>query len=114
MDPVQYNRVKETFKYRRLYFSLVWFHAILLERKKFRTLGWNSAYDFSDSDFDMCENILAMYLDEYPNEVQWEAIKYLIAEANYGGRVTQAPDNRVLRAYLYFFFFLPHFHKLYF
>ncbi|CAD7941177.1 unnamed protein product [Amoebophrya sp. A25] len=104
MDPQQYNRVKEAFKYRRLYFSLVWFHAILLERKKFRTLGWNSPYDFNDSDFDMCENILAMYLDEYPTEVQWDAMKYLIAEANYGGRVTQATDNRVLRAYVNDFF----------
>ena len=29
-----YNRVKEVQKYRRLFFSLCWFHAILLERKK--------------------------------------------------------------------------------
>eukprot|EP00392_Amoebophrya_sp_AT5.2_P008787 g8815.t1 len=104
MDPQLYNRVKETFKYRRLFFSLVWFHAILLERRKFRTLGWNNPYDFNDSDFDICENILGMYLDEYPSEVQWDAIRYLIAEANYGGRVTQATDNRVLKAYVNDFF----------
>ena len=94
MNPDLYNRVKEVHKYRRLFFSLVWFHAILLERRKFKTLGWNNPYDFNDSDFDICENILGMYLDEYPTEVQWEAIKFLIAEANYGGRVTQASDNR--------------------
>jgi dynein heavy chain len=40
-----------------------------------------------------------MYLDENPTEIPWEAIRYLIADANYGGRVTEAPDNRVLRAY---------------
>jgi len=91
--------VKETQKYRKLFFSLVWFHATLLERRKFRTLGWNTPYDFNDSDFDICENILGMYLDEYPDEVQWDAMRYLIATANYGGRVTQAPDNRVLTAY---------------
>jgi dynein heavy chain len=94
-----YNRVKETQKYRKLFFSLVWFHATLLERRKFRTLGWNTPYDFNDSDFDICENILGMYLDEFPDEVQWDAMRYLIATANYGGRVTQAPDNRVLTAY---------------
>jgi dynein heavy chain len=99
-----FNRVKETGKYRKLFFSLVWFHAVLLERKKFKTLGWNVAYDFNDSDFDICENILAMYLDENPNEIPWDAIRYLIAEANYGGRVTEHPDNRVLRTYCEDFF----------
>lgn len=49
-----YNRVKEVQKYRRLFFSLCWFHAILLERKKFKMLGWNIGYDFNDSDFDIC------------------------------------------------------------
>ncbi|OLP93787.1 Dynein-1-beta heavy chain, flagellar inner arm I1 complex [Symbiodinium microadriaticum] len=103
-----YNRVKEVQKYRRLFFSLCWFHAILLERKKFKMLGWNIGYDFNDSDFDICENILAMYLDETrkqielthenPNEIPWDAIRYLIAEANYGGRVTEHPDNRILRS----------------
>ena len=84
-----FNRVKEHNKYKRLFFSLVWMHSLLLERKKFKTLGWNVAYDFNDSDFDINENILAMYLDEYPNDIPWDAIRYLIAEANYGGRVTE-------------------------
>eukprot|EP00929_Paragymnodinium_shiwhaense_P077086 TRINITY_DN3967_c0_g4_i1.p1 TRINITY_DN3967_c0_g4~~TRINITY_DN3967_c0_g4_i1.p1 ORF type:complete len:2593 (+),score=910.05 TRINITY_DN3967_c0_g4_i1:931-7779(+) len=104
MSDDEYNRVREVQKYRRLFFSLCWFHALLLERKRFKVLGWNIAYDFSDSDFEICENILAMYLDENPIEIPWDAIRYLIAEANYGGRVTDAPDNRVLRAYVNEFF----------
>ncbi|CAK0888334.1 unnamed protein product [Prorocentrum cordatum] len=99
-----YGRARETQKYRRLFFSLCWFHAILLERRKFKMLGWNVAYDFNDSDFDICENIIQMYLDENPSEIPWDAIRYLIAEANYGGRVTEAPDNRVLRSYVNDFF----------
>jgi len=95
-----YNRVKEQQKYRKLFFSLCWFHAVLLDRKRFKMLGWNIAYDFNDSDFEICEMILAMYLDENPNDIPWDAIRFLIAEANYGGRVTDAPDNRVLRAYV--------------
>merc|ERR1719265_916737 len=96
---VRYNRVHETQKYRKLFFSLVWFHAVLLERRKFKMLGWNVPYDFNDSDFEICENLIAMYLDENPIEIPWDAIRYLIADANYGGRVTDAPDNRILRAY---------------
>jgi dynein heavy chain len=99
-----FNRVKEHNKYKRLFMSLVWMHSLLLERKKFKTLGWNVAYDFNDSDFDINENILAMYLDEYPNDIPWEAIRYLISEANYGGRVTEQPDNRLIRVYANDFF----------
>jgi dynein heavy chain len=100
----EYNRVHETQKYRKLFFSLVWFHAVLLERRKFKMLGWNVPYDFNDFDFEICENLIAMYLDENPTDIPWEAMRYLIAEANYGGRVTEHPDNRVLRAYANEFF----------
>ncbi|KAJ1345264.1 hypothetical protein BSLG_000778 [Batrachochytrium salamandrivorans] len=85
--------------YQRLIFSLSFFHSILLERKKFQTLGWNVVCDFSDSDFDICENIMVVLLDEY-EDIPWEALKYLIAEANYGGRVTDDWDRRVLRGYI--------------
>ena len=61
----QFNRCVETAKYKKLMFSLCWFHAVLLERRKFKSLGWNVPYEFNDSDFSICENILAIYLDEY-------------------------------------------------
>ena len=38
-------------EYKKLLFALVFFHAILLERKKFQQLGWNVIYSFNDSDF---------------------------------------------------------------
>jgi len=104
MSDEHFNRVKEHNKYKRLFFSLVWMHSILLERRKFRTLGWNTPYLFTDSDFDINENILAMYLDEYPTDIPWEAIRYLISEANYGGRVTEQPDNKLLKVYVNDFF----------
>jgi dynein heavy chain len=51
------------------------------------------------SDFDVCENVLAVLLDEY-DDVPWDALKYLIAEANYGGRITDDWDRRVCRSYI--------------
>ena len=69
-------------KYKKLLFALCFFHSVLLERRKFQTLGWNIPYEFNDSDFDVCESILQIYLGS--PETPWEALKYLIADANYG------------------------------
>ena len=43
-----YTRVSEVPKYKKLLFTLCWFHAILVERKKFKSLGWNVVYSFND------------------------------------------------------------------
>jgi len=34
----------------------------LIERKKFKTLGWNVGYSFNDSDYQVCEDTIAGYL----------------------------------------------------
>jgi dynein heavy chain len=44
-------------------------------------------------------DLLTTYLDEY-EETPFDALKFLISEANYGGRVTDEIDRRVLAAYL--------------
>ncbi len=49
-------------RYRRIIFGLCWYHSILVERKKFKELGWNVRYDFNDSDFSVCEDLIAYYL----------------------------------------------------
>ncbi|XP_072006034.1 dynein axonemal heavy chain 2 [Engystomops pustulosus] len=95
----QFSRCSKTSGYRRLLFSLCFFHSILLERRKFLQLGWNIVYGFNDSDFEVSENLLSLYLDEY-EETPWEALKYLIAGVNYGGHVTDDWDRRLLGTYI--------------
>ena len=86
-------------KYSKLLFALTYFHAVMLERRKFRTLGINIPYDFNDTDYSVSDDVLKAYLDAY-EETPWDALKYLISEANYGGRVTDEIDRRVLSSYL--------------
>ncbi|XP_046389338.1 dynein axonemal heavy chain 2 [Ischnura elegans] len=86
-------------KYKKLLFSLCFFHSILLERKKFQQLGWNVSYSFNDSDYEVSESLLTIYLNEY-SETPWEALKYLIAGVNYGGHVTDDWDRRLLFTYI--------------
>ncbi|XP_040887758.1 dynein heavy chain 2, axonemal [Toxotes jaculatrix] len=95
----QFNRCSRLVFYRKLLFSLCFFHSILLERKKFLQLGWNIVYGFNDSDFEVSESLLSLYLDEY-EEIPWDALKYLIAGVNYGGHVTDDWDRRLLTTYI--------------
>ncbi|XP_025195967.1 dynein heavy chain 2, axonemal [Melanaphis sacchari] len=95
----QFAKCKSQEKYKKLIFSLCFFHSILIERKKFQNLGWNVIYSFNDSDFEVSENLLSIYLDEY-EETPWKALKYLIAGICYGGHVTDNMDRRLLDTYI--------------
>uniref|UniRef100_A0A3Q3JPP1 Uncharacterized protein n=1 Tax=Monopterus albus TaxID=43700 RepID=A0A3Q3JPP1_MONAL len=99
----QFNRCSKPVFYRKLVFSLCFFHSILLERKKFLQLGWNIVYVCNDHllgvALQVSENLLSQYLDNY-EEIPWDALKYLIAGVNYGGHVTDDWDRRLLTTYI--------------
>ncbi|RKP17872.1 hypothetical protein ROZALSC1DRAFT_23782, partial [Rozella allomycis CSF55] len=102
-DDQQFKKCQKPKIYRKLLFSLCFYHSVLLERRKFLSLGYNVPYDFNDSDFEVSENLLCSLLNEYEN-VPWDALRYLIADANYGGRVTDEWDRRVLKSYINSYF----------
>lgn len=52
-----------------------------------------------NSDFDTSQMQLKMYLDEQPT-IPYKTLNYLIAEINYGGRVTDDKDVRLITALL--------------
>ena len=52
-----FQKCKAQEKYQKLFFSLAYFHSVLLERRKFGTLGLNIPYDFNDTDFQVCDDI---------------------------------------------------------
>lgn len=87
-----------------LTYVIAYFHAILLDRRKFGKIGFNVAYDFNESDFRISFRLLRLYLNKSLSNgeetVPWESLKYLIGEAMYGGRVTDDYDRRVLTTYL--------------
>ncbi|OMJ88621.1 hypothetical protein SteCoe_9401 [Stentor coeruleus] len=85
--------------WQKIFFSLYIFHAVVQERRKFGSLGWNILYEFNESDLDTSIKTVENFLLEQEN-VPWEAIRFVIGEINYGGRVTDDLDRRCLSCIL--------------
>ncbi|XP_007489994.2 dynein axonemal heavy chain 10 isoform X1 [Monodelphis domestica] len=90
--------------FKPLVYVLAFFHAVVQERRKFGKIGWNVPYDFNESDFQVCMEILNTYLtkafQQNDNKIPWGSLKYLIGEVMYGGRAIDSFDRRILTIYM--------------
>lgn len=99
----EYESCAKPKEFKKLLFALAYFHAAILERRKYGAIGWNIPYEWMTSDFDTSKRQLLMYLNEQ-EVVPYQALNYVVAEANYGGRVTDDKDGRLIKAMLRSYF----------
>lgn len=99
VDNKELDECTKPIVFRRLFWGLCFFNALILERRKFGPLGWNIPYEFSASDLKISKDQLKMFLDHY-DTTPFEALTYMVAEANYGGRVTDPQDRRAIKLIL--------------
>mmetsp|Transcript_44447 Transcript_44447/g.96710 ORF Transcript_44447/g.96710 Transcript_44447/m.96710 type:complete len:786 (+) Transcript_44447:22-2379(+) len=85
--------------FRKLLFAFAFFHAVVQERRRFGPIGWNIPYDFTNEDFNVCKLQLRIFLDQY-SEVPYEVLRTIGARINYGGRVTDDKDKRLISTLL--------------
>lgn len=53
-------------EFKCILFALCYFHAVVAERRKFGTQGWNRPYPFNNGDLTISINVLYNYLEANP------------------------------------------------
>lgn len=86
-------------EFKTILFTLCFFHAIVLGRRKFGFQGWSTSYSFNMGDLTISADVLYNYL-EANDDIPWEDIKYIFGEIMYGGHITDQWDRRTCSTYL--------------
>ncbi|TPX59802.1 hypothetical protein PhCBS80983_g02245 [Powellomyces hirtus] len=92
----------------RLHFLLAWFHAVVQERLRYTPLGWSKTYEFNDSDQSMALMVIDKWIDSAsqgraniaPEKIPWNAIKTLIKQTVYGGKIDNEFDQKLLDSFV--------------
>ncbi|XP_045149226.1 dynein axonemal heavy chain 9 [Echinops telfairi] len=86
-------------EFKSILFALCYFHAVVAERRKFGSQGWNRSYPFNTGDLTISVNVLYNFL-EANAKVPYDDLRYLFGEIMYGGHITDDWDRRLCRTYL--------------
>jgi len=96
----------------RLHFLLAWLHAVVQERLRYAPLGWTKTYEFNDSDQESALDTIDFWINEVsqgrsniaPNLIPWDAIRTLIKETVYGGKIDNEFDQYLLDSFVNYLF----------
>jgi dynein heavy chain len=99
LDVEEFESCSKPQVFKKLLFGFAFFHAIVQDRRKFGPIGWNIPYAFTNEDLTVSRRQLKIFIETY-EEVPYKVLNYIGAEINYGGRVTDDKDVRLIKVIL--------------
>lgn len=92
----------------RIYFLLAFFHATLIERLRYTPLGWSKLFEFNDSDAEAALTTIEVWVNRVakgrsnidPQAVPWDALKTLLKQSVYGGKIDNDADQLLLDSFV--------------
>merc|ERR1711871_1773413 len=91
-------------KSKSIIFGLCHFHAVLIERKAFGSLGYNMMYPFGLADLRDSAVCLANYMEANAGgKIPWADLRYIFGEIMYGGHIINDFDRLMCMTYLNWF-----------
>jgi dynein heavy chain len=85
--------------YKACLFTLCFYHAVVLGRRRFGQAGWSRVYSFNVGDLRVSADVLMDYINNNEH-IPWEDLRYLTGEIFYGGHITSFWDRRTNNTYL--------------
>ena len=91
----------------RLYLLVAFLHATLAERVRYVPLGWSRPYEFHEADLHAALDVVDAWTGAPPGQahidpanIPWDALRVLLAQSVYGGRLDAPTDRAVLDAFV--------------
>ena len=96
----------------RLHFLLAWFHAVIGERLRYVPIGWSKFYEFNESDQRCALEAIDEWINIHskgqeniaPNKIPWDAIRTIIHQSMYGGKIDNEYDMKILESLVNLYF----------
>ncbi|EER14943.1 axonemal dynein gamma heavy chain, putative [Perkinsus marinus ATCC 50983] len=89
-------------KWRCLVYVMSFMHSVVQERRKFGPIGWCVPYEFNNSDLEASLLFLEKHLSttvSVGQPLSWTTTQYMVAEVQYGGRITDDLDRELFNTY---------------